>query len=165
MKTSFAAPSQWWTVARVLVIISAVLSSLVAVGLLLGGFAMLALVHGAGGAVGGGAMIFFGLGFGVVSALYWWAVVALHHGSNTARWILGVLAGIGVLSAFTSLLHTGGLSVLPMLYDGLICYGLLLDPSVRAAFANGSISNMSMGANSWGAGPPPNDGSNNDWPT
>lgn len=142
MKTSFAAPSQWWTVARILVIVSAVLASLATVGLLVGGILLIAVVHGTGGVVGGGVVLFFAVLLAIVSALYWWAVKALHRGSNTARWILGLLAVFGVLSGLLSVLHTGGISAIGMLYNGLIAYGLLLDPQVREAFGNGSVKSM-----------------------
>ena len=147
MKTTFESPSPWWTVARILVIISAGFLSLAALGMLVGGVVLIGAIHGVGGAVGGGFLLFFGIIFAVVAALYWWAVKALHRGSNTARWILGLLAGFGVLSTVLSVFHTGGISLIGLLYNGVIFYGLLLDPKVRAAFGDGSI--KSMVKNTW----------------
>jgi hypothetical protein len=158
MKTSFAAPSPWWNVARNMVIVLVILQSLLGVGALLVGLLLLYAAHGRISLainicpgqglntcwLSGVGDLFFLISIPLIvgAALCWWAVRALRRGSNTARWILGLLAGFGVLSGLLGVLQTGGISAVWMLYNGLIVYGLLLDPKVREAFGNGSVESM-----------------------
>ncbi len=149
---SFKAPSLWWSVAKVLVVILAVLLSLCAAVMLVGGLVLLGAVHGTdiGGCVGRGAdqcivgsvgtlLLVLGAVLAVCAALYWWAVKSLRRGSNRARWIVGILTSLSLPYSLASVLvfHTGVMGgVISVAFNGCIFYGLLIDPKVRAAFSN-----------------------------
>jgi hypothetical protein len=97
----------------------------------------------------GNLLFFLGVLLTVGAGLCWWAVWLLRRGSNRARWIVGILAGLSVPYGVVSilLLHSGVIDGrITIAYSGCIFYGLLIDAKVRGAFSGHSTK---LVANEW----------------
>lgn len=141
MFKNFRSPSNWYLAAFILIVVEVVVVSLVSLGMLVAGIVVVGSGHGNAwaGLIGVMLLVFGGIGV-LLSGLLWYLVVALGHGSQIARWIFGILAGLNLVVGIPSLLFTSGASIFSVAWHGVIFYGLLLDPQVRAAFGDQPLS-------------------------
>lgn len=126
--------SPWWKIASVLLFVNAVVVSLLSLAEIFSGLAMILFLHRPVDTTAGTLAVFFGLITAMAAALYWWGVISVNHGSNTARWVLGLLAAFAAVAALTSLAHNGVFAVIGLVYNGVIVYTLLIDARIRTAF-------------------------------
>jgi hypothetical protein len=142
VSTSIA--SRWWKIANVLLFVNAMVTSLLSLAEIFSGLAIVLFLHRPVDTTAGILTVLFGLITAMASTLYWWGVISVNRGSNTARWILGLLAAFAALATFVSLASNGIFVAISLVYNGTIVYTLLINTQVRTAFVRSHGSNAGV---------------------